>query len=77
MLDPEGLHPRGEMIIPTMISGRTTQTTNFVDELKTEFDTHISEEVPKTQNIPTFQDEGQTLFVVNADELYATGQRAQ
>lgn len=76
VLKPEGLHPRVEMIIPTMISGRTTQSAEFVDELNAEFGELVGEKVPKTQNIPTLQDEGKTLFAADSDELYETGQRA-
>lgn len=76
VLEPKNLHPRVEMIIPTMISSRTTQSAEFVDELDAEFGNLVGEEIPKTQNIPNLQDEGKTLFAADADELYVTGQRA-
>jgi chromosome partitioning protein len=65
------------MVIPTMISGRTKQSQAFVDDLEATYPDVAAAPVAESQNIGNLQGEGKTLFAVDEDELYATGQRAR
>lgn len=77
VLDANDLYPRLDLIIPTMISGRTSLSSEFVEDLQSEFSTLVGESVPKTQNAPNLLEDGRTLFDAADDELYSTGKRAR
>jgi chromosome partitioning protein len=77
ILEEQGVDPHLAMVIPTMISGATKQSAEFVDELKETYPEVAAVPVAKSQNIGNLQRQGQTLFDVDEDELYQTGQRAR
>jgi len=77
VLEAHDVHPHLSMVIPTMISGRTKQSSEFVEDLETEFPELAGEPVAETQNIANLQAEGKTLFGADDDEFYSTGKRAR
>ncbi|WP_338756528.1 ParA family protein (plasmid) [Halobacterium salinarum] len=77
VLDAHDVHPHLAMVIPTMISGSTNQSAEFVEEIETEFPEISGEPVAKSQNIGNLQAVGQTLLAADDDELYSTGTRAR
>jgi len=77
VLHTHDVHPHLAMVIPTMISGRTKQSEEFVDDLEARYPDIAAEPVADSQNIGTFQSEGRTLYAVDEEDLYATGKRAR
>lgn len=77
VLAAHDVHPHLAMVIPTMISGRTKQSSAFVDDIKSTYPDIAAPAVAKSQNIGNLQGEGRTLFDADGDELYATGNRAR
>lgn len=77
VLEEHGVHPHLAMVIPTMISGRTTQSQAFVDDINATYPDIAGNPVADSQNIGNLQGEGRTLFAAEDDELYATGKRAR
>lgn len=77
VLEVHDVHPQLSMVIPTMISGRTKQSTEFVEDLRATYSDTSGEPVADSQNIGNLQSEGRTLFAADDDELYSTGKRAR
>lgn len=77
VLDAHDVHPHLSMVIPTMISGTTKQSSEFIDDLEETYPDVAGEPVADSQNIGNLQAEGRTLFAADDDELYKTGQRAR
>jgi chromosome partitioning protein len=77
VLQSHGVHPHLAMVIPTMISGRTTQSAEFVADLQETYPEVAGEPISDSQNIGNLQAAGQTLFATDDDELYQTGKRAR
>lgn len=65
------------MIIPAAIDRRTNQGPAFVEALEDQYGDLVGIPVARSQNIAALQGQGRTLFVVEEDELYDTGQRAR
>jgi len=64
------------MVLPTMIDRRTTQSSEFVADIREAYPDIAGLQVVSTQNIGDYQEAGSTLFAVDDDELYSTGQEA-
>jgi chromosome partitioning protein len=77
VLQSHDVDPHLAMVIPTMISGRTTQSAEFVDDLQETYPDVAGEPISDSQNIGNLQAAGQTLFAVDDEELYQTGKRAR
>jgi chromosome partitioning protein len=77
VLDAHDVHPHLSMVIPTMISGTTKQSSEFVDDLEETYPDVAGDPVADSQNIGNLQAEGRTLFAAEDDELYQTGKRAR
>ncbi|MCG1004871.1 ParA family protein [Halobacterium noricense] len=77
VLDAHDIHPHLSMVIPTMISGATKQSEEFVEEIEDAYPEIVAEPVADSQNIGNLQSAGKTLFAASEDELYATGERAR
>ncbi|WP_049930941.1 ParA family protein [Halosimplex carlsbadense] len=77
VLDTRDVHPHLAMVIPTMITARTKQSADFVEEIEAAYPEAAAEPVAKSQNISNLQGQGKTLFAATDDELYATGKRAR
>jgi len=72
-----GTSPHLSMVVPTMISGRTIQSAEFVEDIEEAYPEIASVAVAESQNIASLQNEGRTLFDAEDDELYETGNRAR
>lgn len=68
--------PKLAMVLPTMVDRTTNISEEFVDQLTTEFGELTGESIANTANISTAQAEGKTLFGLDEDERYDTGERA-
>jgi chromosome partitioning protein len=77
VLEAHDVHPHLAMVIPTMISGRTKQSEEFVEDLEDTYPDIAAEPVADSQNIGTLQSQGRTLYAVDEEDLYATGKRAR
>lgn len=77
VLKSHDVDPHLAMVIPTMISGRTTQSAEFVEDLQETYPDVAGEPVSDSQNIGNLQAEGQTLFAAEDDVLYQTGKQAR
>lgn len=77
VLKKHDVHPRLIMVIPTIISGATKQSADFVEDLEAAFPDRAGEPVAKSQNIGNLQGQGKTLFAAGDGDLYATGKRAR
>lgn len=77
VLQTHDVDPHLAMVIPTMISGRTTQSAEFVGDINETYPDVAGEPISDSQNIGNRQAEGQTLFAADKDELYQTGRRAR
>jgi len=69
--------PALAMVLPTMIDRRTNQSDKFCAEIEAAYPDICGPAIPSTANIGTLQEEGQTLFDVPDDELYASGREAR
>lgn len=65
------------LVIPTMINQSENLSENFVAYVQEEYPDIVGHAVSKTADIGNNQDEGRTLFAVDGDELYNTGERAR
>ncbi|ACM58396.1 chromosome partitioning protein [Halohasta litchfieldiae] len=74
--DAYPVDPRLAMVLPTMIDRRTTQSSEFVADIREAYPDIAGLQVVSTQNIGDYQEAGSTLFAVDDDELYSTGQEA-
>jgi len=74
--DAYPVDPRLAMVLPTMIDRRTTQSSEFVADIREAYPDIAGLQVVSTQNIGDYQEAGSTLFDVDDDELYSTGQEA-
>lgn len=77
VLDARDVHPHLAMVIPTMITGRTKQSAEFVEDIEASYPEIAGDPVADSQNVSNLQGEGRTLFAAEDDELYATGKRAR
>jgi len=77
VLEAHDVSPHLSMVIPTMISGRTTQSAEFVEDIEATYPEVAGEPVADSQNVGNLQGEGRTLFAADDDELYTTGKRAR
>jgi chromosome partitioning protein len=77
VLSSQDVHPHLAMVIPTMIDGRTTQSSEFVTDIEEAYPELAGEPVANSQNIGNLQAQGRTLFAAEDDELYSTGERAR
>jgi len=77
VLEAHDVHPHLAMVIPTMIDGRTTQSEEFVADLREAYPEIAGEPVAQSQNVGNLQSQGRTLFAADDDELYSTGKRAR
>jgi chromosome partitioning protein len=77
VLEEHDIHPHLALVIPTMISGRTTQSRAFVEDINDTYPDIGGDPVADSQNIGNLQGDGRTLFAAEDDELYATGKRAR
>jgi len=59
------------MVLPTMIDRRTTQSSEFVADIREAYPDIAGLQVVSTQNIGDYQEAGSTLFAVDDDELYS------
>jgi len=73
--DAYPVDPRLAMVLPTMIDRRTTQSSEFVADIREAYPDIAGLQVVSTQNIGDYQEAGSTLFAVDDDELYSTGQK--
>lgn len=62
------------LVIPTMIDRRESQSEKFIDEIREEYPDRVGSAIPRSADIGSSQDRGETLF--SAEELYDTGERA-
>ena len=77
VLEAHDVHPHLAMVIPTMIDGRTTQSEEFVADLRETYPEIAGEPVAQSQNVGNLQSQGRTLFAADKDELYSTGERVR
>lgn len=71
------VEPHLALVLPTMIDRRANLSEEFVAEIEAEYPGLVGPMVVQSQNIGNLQAEGMTLFGVDADELYGTGQEAR
>lgn len=69
--------PRLQLVFATMVDQTTNLSSEFVDELETEYPEIAGPPVAESANISAGQSEGRTLFAFEDDELYNTGSRAR
>lgn len=65
------------MVVPTMIDTRKRLDQKFLEEIEDVYGEQMGWPVPDSQNISNLQADGRTLFDVDLDDLYNTGQRAR
>jgi chromosome partitioning protein len=65
------------LVFATMVDHRTTLGEEFVADLEAEYPDAAGEPIPATQNIGNEQAAGRTLFALDEDALYTSGQRAR
>lgn len=70
-------NPQLRLVFATMVDRRTDLADEFTDSLESEYPDIAGEPVSQTANIGNQQGEGRTLFALEDDELYATGERAR
>lgn len=75
--DAYPVSPVLEIVIPTMIDGRRNMHSEFVDELQEAYPERVTDPVPAAADIGNEQARGRTLYALEDDELYDTGQRAR
>jgi len=69
--------PQLAMVLPTIIDRRTTQSSEFVEEIQDAYPEIAGPPIVSTQNIGDYQEAGSTLFAVDDDDLYSTGTEAR
>lgn len=76
--DPDhDAQPRLQLVFATMVETGANLDDNFTDDLEAEYPDIASVPVTKSKNIGNLQNEGYTLFGVETDALYNTGERAR
>lgn len=70
-------HPQLRMVIPTMIDQRENESQRFLDYLNETFDGLVTEPIVNSANVGSAQTSGSTLYAMDDDELYKTGERAK
>lgn len=70
-------YPELRMVIPTMVDQRENESQRFLDYLNETFDGLVTEPIIDTANVGSAQKNGCTLYAMDDDELYTTGQRAR
>lgn len=66
-----------KLVFATMVDHRTTLGEEFVEGLQKEYPDASGEPIPSTQNIGNEQAAGQTLFALDENNLYSSGQCAR
>lgn len=69
--------PHLELVFATMVESGANLDDEFTDDLESEYPDIAGDPVTKSKNIGNLQNEGATLFGVERDALYSTGQRAR
>lgn len=70
-------HPQLRMVIPTMIDQRENESQRFLDSLNETFDGLVTEPIVNSANVGSAQKRGCTLYAMDDDDLYNTGERAK
>ncbi|SDL09554.1 ParA family protein [Natronorubrum texcoconense] len=69
--------PQLQLVFATMVDQTTNLADEFTDSLEEEYSEIAGTSVSESANIGNEQASGQTLFALDDDELYNTGQRAR
>jgi len=64
-------------VVPTVIDNTTNLSEEFVRAINENYGNLATDSVTKTADIGTAQNHGSTLFALDDDDLYTTGQRAR
>lgn len=66
-----------ELVFATMVDQRKNLDTEFVEELTEEYPGIAGESIPNSANVGNEQETGQTLFGLDEESIYSSGERAR
>lgn len=69
--------PRLQLVFATMVEKTTNLSAEFTDSLEAEYPDIAGSPVAQSANIANEQADGRTLFALEDDDLYTTGERAR